>query len=272
MERLDVILVCKGMCETRSQAKSIIQNGKVAVNGQIITKCGQKFDNEIDIKIEKDAIKYVSRGGFKLEKALEVFNINVKDEIVLDIGSSTGGFCDCALKFGAKQVIAVDVGVNQLHKTLKENKNVLSFEGKDIREFSIPSGIKPKILVGDLSFISLSKILPHISTFESVESFCLLVKPQFECGLEMAKKYKGIINDLSVHKCVLQNVWNDFENNNLVVLDLTTSPIFGGDGNIEYLIYAKSAKAKKEKLTEKEKTQKISNVLDQANQKMSRRE
>lgn len=262
MQRLDMLLVEKGFCETRNQAQSLIKSGNVKVNDRVVKKCGEGIKDDSIIKVDVETLKYVSRGGFKLERAIKEFKLNLENKIVLDIGSSTGGFCDCALQNGAKQVIAVDVGSNQLHKKLRENENVLVFENTDIRDFNLPEGLMPEILVGDLSFISLKKIIPKFSEFNTIKEFILLIKPQFECGLEIAKKFKGVIKDTKVHQDILFDIWKTFESENLKVENLTYSSILGGDGNIEYLIYVKREKVKS--LEEKKIKEQIEKITELA--------
>jgi len=237
-ERLDKYLFKKGLVESREKASELIKTGSIEVNGKIIKKPSFKV-SETDNIILKKQFPYVSRAGLKLERALKVFNVSVKDKICLDVGASTGGFTDCLLKHGAKKVYAVDVGKNQLHSSLKNNPYVISYEKTDARNLTenhIPEKID--ILVSDVSFISILKIIPHITKFlkPSFEGV-ILIKPQFELSPKEVKN--GIVKDKKFHIQAVKNVIEGLKDFNISVYDLNYSYPFGTDGNIEFLSYVK---------------------------------
>lgn len=235
MERLDVLLVKKGMFPSRQKAIEAIKLGQVFVEETKKIKPSEKFEEEVNIKITGDNLKYVSRGGFKLEKMISEFNLNFKNAVVLDMGSSTGGFTDCALKNGAKKVFAVDVGSNQLVESLKQDKRVISLENTDIRNISEDVINECNIVVGDLSFISIVKILDAIKPYIKTQILALLIKPQFECGVELSKKYKGVIKDYNLSKKICFDVLNKIKDLGFNVHKVSDSPIKGGDGNNEFI-------------------------------------
>lgn len=243
-KRLDVYLVEKGYFDTREKAKREILVGNVFVNDQKVTKAGEqiKEENIKEIRI-KDKLPYVSRGGLKLKGAIDKFNINFNDLVVLDIGASTGGFTDCALKHGASLVYAVDVGTNQLAYELQQNNRVISYEKthiKDLREDQIKQ--KVDMVVIDVSFISLTKIFDEIkrlenSIFNDDYKVVALIKPQFELTKDHIGK-NGIVEkqeyrDMAIKK-IVDKVKFDYE-----IIGIETSPIHGTKGNIEYLMYLK---------------------------------
>ena len=236
MNRLDKFLVEKGLVETRTKAQELISSGAVEVDGKIQTKLSYSVCEDATIKIlNTEVLKYVSRGGFKLEKALNVFNIDLNNKVILDIGSSTGGFTDCAIQHGAKKVIAVDVGTDVMHKSLRENLKVELHENTNIKDLSHEKFLGVDLVVVDVSFVSLERIVEKVSC-ENVEvDMICLIKPQFECGKEIATKYGGVIKSKTVHKDVLNKVIKFFNKNNFYLLGLDFSPIKGGDGNIEYI-------------------------------------
>ena len=227
--RLDLYLVLKGYFKTRSRAQQEIKENHVLVNGKTQKS---SFDVEDDANIEIiNPIPYVSRGGLKLEKAIKVFNLDFSDKIVLDIGASTGGFTDCALKFGAKKVYAVDVGSNQLDPILRKNPKVISMENTNILDTNISDNID--YLVMDVSFVSIEHLIPSIKKYlnDSNKLVCL-IKPQFEAGT-MFKK--GVIKDKKIHFEILNKVKSYLESNDLYINQLDFSPIKGGSGNIEFI-------------------------------------
>lgn len=234
MDRLDNILVKRNLISSRTRAIYEIKNGNVYVNNEIVTKPSKKFDDNISIDI-KNKLEYVSKGALKLLKALDTFNINLENKIMLDIGSSTGGFCDVALKNNIKKIIAVDVGKNQFDISLRNNEKIELHEETDIRNFVIKERID--IVTIDVSFISVTKILDKLSEIKTLNEIVLLIKPQFECGKEIADKYKGVPLNKEVHKNVIKNIINSFKKINFNIQDMTYSPIKGGSGNIEYLAY-----------------------------------
>lgn len=235
--RLDVEMLSRGFSRSRSHAADLIKRGKVSVNGKIVTKSSQEISNADEIVItEKE--QFVSRAGEKLSFALESFKISPAGLSALDIGSSTGGFTDCLLQNNAAKVIAVDVGTDQLVSEIKSDPHVELHEGTDIRKFTISE--PADLVVIDVSFISLSHVLGK--AFECLKKGGVgvaLVKPQFEVGMEMAKKFKGVITDESAQKEVLKNVKRYAKEAGFKVLADITSPIEGEKGNKEFLLHLK---------------------------------
>ena len=234
-ERLDIYIQKLLNLDSRSKANNLIKGDKIEVNGNIITKSGYLVSENDDIKLIGEVLKYVSRGGLKLEHALDCFNIDLTGKVVLDIGSSTGGFTDCALKYGASKVISVDVGSNQLHSSLRSNPRIELYENTDIRDINKECLKEVNVIVSDVSFISLTKIIPFIYDLPKIECMIMLIKPQFECGKEVADKYKGVILDKDVHLSVIKGIISSFKEHGYYLNDITISPIKGGSGNIEYL-------------------------------------
>ncbi|MBQ8615660.1 MAG: TlyA family RNA methyltransferase [Clostridia bacterium] len=236
MNRLDKELVNRNLVETRTKAQELISRGAVIVNGKAQTKVSLNVADTDQITItDTEILKYVSRGGFKLEKAIEVFNVDVKDKIVMDIGSSTGGFTDCSLQHGAKKVIAVDVGTDVMHKSLRDDTRVELHENTNIKDVNHEKFESVDLIVVDVSFVSLERIVEKISAENIQVDMICLIKPQFECGKVIATKYGGVIKSKTVHKNVLNNVVKFFNKNNFYLQGLDFSPIKGGDGNIEYI-------------------------------------
>ncbi|MGL5963812.1 MAG: TlyA family RNA methyltransferase [Fusobacteriaceae bacterium] len=238
-ERLDILLVEKGFFETREKAKRAIMAGNVIVNEKKIDKSGTfiKLDVEPNIRIKGDTCPYVSRGGYKLEKAIKVFDIDSKDKNILDIGSSTGGFTDCALQNGAQFVYAVDVGTNQLDYKLRGNPKVKSMENKHIKDLTIEDLDNNKIdlMVMDVSFISITKVIPYlIKFFHEKTELMALIKPQFEVGRENIDK-GGIVRDKKNHLLAIKNIIECCKENGLNLKKIDFSPIKGGKGNVEYI-------------------------------------
>lgn len=236
MTRLDIELVNRQICQTRSKAQMEIKNSNILVNRKTITKPAFNVESTDVITLNHEVLEYVSRGGLKLEKALNDFNIDLTDKTMLDIGSSTGGFTDCALKHNIKEVVCVDVGSNQLDRRLRNNEKVHVFENTDIRKFDNPLLSNIDIVTIDVSFISVTKIVDKLNIINSKEIICL-IKPQFECGKNIADKYKGIVLDKEVHEKVIKNIVNSFKEINYNLKNITFSPVKGGNGNIEYLAY-----------------------------------
>jgi 23S rRNA (cytidine1920-2'-O)/16S rRNA (cytidine1409-2'-O)-methyltransferase len=238
-KRLDVLLVERRLADSREKAKAIIMTGNVFVNGQKEDKAGTTFDEEkASIEIKGHTMKYVSRGGYKLEKAIEVFGVDVRDKVCMDIGSSTGGFTDCMLQNGAVKVFAVDVGRGQLDWKLRQDARVISMEKTNIR-YVTPEDIGEAVAFAsvDVSFISLALVLPAARELltEGGRMVCL-IKPQFEAGREKVGK-KGVVREKSVHIEVIEKVIHIADSLRFKVLGLDYSPIKGPEGNIEYLIY-----------------------------------
>ncbi|AFS40759.1 MAG: TlyA family RNA methyltransferase [Leuconostoc gelidum] len=237
-ERVDILLVQQGLFDSREQAKRAVMAGEIlGENEERLDKAGQKIPVTTELHFKGEKLKYVSRGGLKLEKALNDFDITVKDKIVLDIGSSTGGFTDVALQNGAKLVYALDVGTNQLVWKLRSDDRVKVMENTNFR-YSKLNDFKfgqPNFATIDVSFISLGLILPPLANIINMGGHVVaLIKPQFEAGRENVGK-NGIIKDPTVHKQVLQKVTQLMIQDGFSIRALTYSPIKGGQGNIEFL-------------------------------------
>ena len=240
--RLDVLLVEKGFLESRQKAQTTIMSGLVYVNQQKIDKPGTSVAEDAVIEVRGNALKYVSRGGLKLEKAMQIWPVHLKDTICMDVGASTGGFTDCMLQNGASKVYAVDVGYGQLAWSLRSDERVVCLERTNARYLNheiIPD--TPDFSSVDVSFISLKLILPAISSVlrDGGEVVCL-IKPQFEAGKEKVGK-KGVVRDPAVHLEVLENFLGHARESGFTVVDITFSPIRGPEGNIEYLGYLRKA-------------------------------
>ncbi len=242
-ERLDKYLTDLGYFETKSKASSAILAGHVKINDEYITKSGFQINPAKEYDIVVKTMPYVSRGGFKLKKALDAFNFSPKDRICFDAGASTGGFTDCLLQNGAKFVYAVDVGYGQLDWKIRSDERVKTIERTNLKICQIDeiySTDEPiaDLLVSDLSFISLTKVLPNLKTLlkpEFHEMICL-IKPQFEAGKEKVEK-GGVVRDKKVHEEVIQNVIECAKDLNYKINGLTYSSIKGPSGNIEYLVW-----------------------------------
>lgn len=240
-ERVDVLLVDQEFFTSREQAKRAIMAGQVYVNEEQIMKPGEKVPVTSQFVLKGQRLKYVSRGGLKLEKAIEFFGLDVKDKILLDIGSSTGGFTDCALQNGARHAYALDVGYNQLDWKIRSDERVTVMERTNFR-YSKPEDFHqglPQVATIDVSFISLNLILPALASILVDEGEVIaLVKPQFEAGKERVGK-KGIVRDPKVHEDVLVQTKGYAQAAGFKLLGATFSPITGGEGNIEFLFHLK---------------------------------
>ncbi len=238
--RLDVLLTQQGMAESRQKAQAIIMSGVVFVNGQRADKPGMAIANDASIEVRGHVMPYVSRGGWKLEKAMKTFPITLEGKVCADIGASTGGFTDCMLQNGAKKVYAVDVGYGQLDWRLRNDPRVVCMERTNARYLTheqIPDELEFASI--DVSFISLSLIFPALYQLLSQHGeIACLIKPQFEAGREKVGK-KGVVRDKAVHLEVLEHFLEHARANNFTVLGITYSPIRGPEGNIEYLGYLK---------------------------------
>lgn len=220
---------------SREKARYYIKNGDVSVNGTVIEKPSYDVSEKDGVEI-RDSIGFVGKGGLKLKKAIESFRLNFFDKTVLDVGASTGGFTDCALQNGAKKVYAVDVGHGQLDPKLASNDRVVNFEGRNILDISPENIDKTDIVVSDVSFVSIKKILFHISNFiDEYGQIICLVKPQFEVGKKRLKN--GVVSDEKTHVEVVSDILDYAESLGLTVSELDFSPIKGGEGNIEFLLY-----------------------------------
>ncbi|MFZ5647798.1 MAG: TlyA family RNA methyltransferase [Bacillota bacterium] len=236
-QRLDVFLHERGYFDSRERAKAAIMAGQVLVNGKRAEKPGISVEPDISVEVA-GGLRYVSRGGLKLEKALASFNIDLTGKVVLDVGASTGGFTDCALQNGALRVYAVDVGYGQLAWKLRSDPRVVVIERTNIRNLQPESlDSRPDFITIDVSFISLAKVLPHIARLADGKARGIaLVKPQFEAGRDKVGK-KGVVRDPQTHKEVLKNISDVVRGSGWSTLGIDFSPIRGPEGNIEYLIY-----------------------------------
>lgn len=238
--RLDVAMTERGLAESRQKAQAIIMAGQVFVNGQKVDKAGAPVAPDAAIEIHGKTLKYVSRGGLKLEKALALYGFSLKDSVAVDIGASTGGFTDCMLKNGARKVFAIDVGYGQLDWKLRNDPRVVNMEKVNVRYLDPETIETPVDFISiDVSFISLKLVFPVAADLLGEDgSLVCLVKPQFEAGREQVGK-KGIVRDPNVHCQVIENVITYGRENGLYSHGLTWSPVTGAKGNIEYLLYMK---------------------------------
>ena len=237
-ERLDILLVSRGLCETRSKAQAVIMSGEVYVEGQKADKAGAEYPVEAQIEVRGNTCPYVSRGGWKLEKALRDFGVDPTGFVCSDSGASTGGFTDCLLQQGAAKVFAIDVGYGQLAWKIRSDPRVVVMERTNIRYVTPEDlGERLDLSVVDVSFISLSLVLPVIKSLlkETGQVLCL-IKPQFEAGKEKVGK-KGVVRDPAVHEEVLQNFISLAKSLDFTIRDLTFSPVKGPEGNIEFLAH-----------------------------------
>lgn len=253
-ERLDILLVKRNLAPSREKAKAMIMEGNVFVNNQREDKAGSSFDENVPIEIHGTTLKYVSRGGLKLEKAMNEFDLNLDDDICMDIGASTGGFTDCMLQNGAKYVYAIDVGTNQLAWSLRQDERVCSMEKTNIR-YVTPDDIGELVdfVSIDVAFISLTKVLEPVKALmkENAQIVCL-IKPQFEAGREQVGK-KGVVREPRVHEEVIQMVMNYALSLGFHILGIDHSPIRGPEGNIEYLLYMENDNREPVTIDEKQK-------------------
>ena len=251
-ERLDVLLVKRNLAESREKAKAIIMSGNVFVNGNREDKAGTTFDEEkAQIEIKGHTLPYVSRGGLKLEKAIEVFGVDVKDKVCMDIGASTGGFTDCMLQNGADHVYSIDVGRGQLAWKLRNDPRVVCMEKTNIR-YVQPEDLGEPIDFSsiDVSFISLTKVLLPIRNYlKENGEIVALIKPQFEAGREKVGK-KGVVREKSTHIEVIEKVTDYAVSIGFEVAALEFSPIKGPEGNIEYLVHLKKRPEEEARIVE----------------------
>lgn len=240
--RVDVLLANK-YSYSRQYIKDLISEGLVKIDGNIVKKQSQKVLEDSIFEIDEPTISYVSRGGFKLLKAINFFNIDVLDKVCIDIGASTGGFTDCLLQNGAKKVYALDVGTMQLSDKLLNDPRIISIENTNVKDLTCDI-IKEKadIITIDVSFISLTKVLTYILDFLKEDGFLVcLIKPQFEAGHENINR-NGVVKGPKVHNKVLNTVLNYANEIGFNIIDLTVSPVKGHSGNTEYLLYANKIK------------------------------
>ena len=222
---------------SRTKAQELVKQCLVFYDGKLVNKVSFEVDNENKLFI-KDSKQYVSRGAYKLLGAIKDFNLNFKEKVVLDIGASTGGFTEVALENGAKKVYAVDIGANELSPILQNDDRVVNMHSTDFRNLTIDKCKDVQMIVGDISFVSLRHIFPKIvELFSNKIEVCILFKPQFECGLEQAKKYKGVVLDKKLHVKLLTDFVIYLESLGFKISGLNYSKIKGKQGNIEYLLY-----------------------------------
>lgn len=265
-ERLDVILVDQGFASSREKAKAIIMSGNVYVNGQKEDKAGTSFDtSKIQIEVRGSTQKYVSRGGLKLEKAMQTWEFQLEDKICMDVGASTGGFTDCMLQSGAKKVYSIDVGKGQLDWKLRNDERVVCMEQTNFRYVTKEDVQEPIDFVSvDVSFISLTKILiPARNLLKVGGLMTCLIKPQFEAGREKVGK-NGVVREKSTHLEVIGKVIDFASLTGFTIMGLDYSPIKGPEGNIEYLLYLKKESEPEEsilELTEREAEDQLTETL-----------
>ena len=266
---MDLILVKNGYAPSREKAKAIIMAGIVYVNGQKEDKAGATFEEEnLQIEVKGHTLRYVSRGGLKIEKALKVFPIDLNGKTCMDIGSSTGGFTDCMLQNGAAKVYSIDVGYGQLDWKLRNDERVICMEKTNFR-YLTPEDINDTVAFAscDVSFISLSKILtPAFNILEPDGQMVCLIKPQFEAGREKVGK-RGVVKDPKVHEEVINNVFGYAKEAGFSILDLNGSPIRGPEGNIEYLIYLSKNPSSDKSI---ELSDKISEIVEKTHEEFLR--
>lgn len=237
-ERLDILLVNCGLFESREKAKAAIMAGQIYMDTTRVDKAGTKIPVDANLIVKGNTLPYVSRGGLKLEKAIQIYPIDLRDAVMVDIGASTGGFTDCALQNGAAKVFAIDVGYNQLAWKLRQDERVINMEKQNIRTVTPEQlGELVDFISIDVAFISLDKVLPVATTLlKDSGSLVALIKPQFEAGKENVGK-GGIVRDRVIHEEVLQRILTVAYDCNLYLHGLTFSPIKGMEGNIEFLGY-----------------------------------
>ena len=266
-ERLDVLLVEKGLANSRELAKAYIMAGNVYVDGQKEDKAGTKVAVNADIEVKGGQMKYVSRGGYKLEKAINEFGVQLEGKICLDIGASTGGFTDCMLQNGASKVYAIDVGYGQFAWKLRQDERVVCLEKTNVRYVTheqVPD--EGDFASIDVSFISLTKVLPAVlGVLGPNGQLVCLIKPQFEAGREKVGK-KGVVRDINVHREVIEMIVNYVRAQNLGILALDFSPIKGPEGNIEYLIYLDKSQTG---MNEEEVTARLEEVVAESHKILS---
>ena len=244
-ERLDILLVEKGIITSRERAKACIMEGKVYVDGQKVDKAGEKVSESANIEYRGATLKYVSRGGLKLEKAMKTYDISLENKVCMDIGASTGGFTDCMLQNKASKVFSVDVGYGQFAWKLRTDERVVCMERTNIRYVTLENIGEPLDFASiDVSFISLKKIMPAtLNLLKDNGEVVALIKPQFEAGREKVGK-KGVVREKETHKEVVYGIIDFLLEQNLNVLGVGYSPIKGPEGNREYLVYFSKDKNK----------------------------
>lgn len=235
--RLDSELVARGLLPTRSKAHEAVLAGNVLVDGAVCKKPARKVDETNELQLTGRVCPYVSRGGLKLERALEAFSIDLADRTLLDIGSSTGGFTDCALQHGAARIIAVDVGTDQMVEPLRHDPRVSLFEQTDFRAMPAEQLAGATVAGIDVSFISVRLLVDAIAAAPDLREVVCLIKPQFECGRREAKAHKGVVSSDAVRQQAVADVTAAFEAAGFSRAGLVESPVTGGDGNVEFLAH-----------------------------------
>lgn len=238
-QRLDLLLVERGLVESREQARRLIMAGEVLIDEEVRDKPGQTVATDVQLRI-RNTLPYVSRGGLKLAAALDEFQIKVQDKIAVDVGASTGGFTDCLLQRGSSRVYAIDVGYGQLAWKLRSDPRVIVMERTNIRHLTaLPDGAQANLAVIDASFISLTLVLPPtLQLLTQDAEIIALIKPQFEAGKEQVGK-GGVVRDGNVHRHVLEAVFQFAEQLGLAVNGIQPSPLLGPAGNVEFLIWCR---------------------------------
>lgn len=266
-ERLDALLVDRGLAPSREKAKAIIMSGNVFVDGEREDKPGTKLNIEKEIIVKSNPNPYVSRGGLKLDKAMKEFDLTLEGKTSMDVGASTGGFTDCMLQKGAIKVYAIDVGYGQFAWKLRQDERVVCMEKTNIR-YVTPDKIDDLVdfVSIDVSFISLRKVLEPVSKLMNVDAeIVCLIKPQFEAGREKVGK-KGVVRDRVIHEEVIQRIMHYVQSISFYIKGLSFSPIKGPEGNIEYLLYM--TKVEQELLAEDTINVMIKTVVDKAHEKL----
>lgn len=235
--RIDVALVNLGLFESRTRAANAVRDGAVFYGDVAVTKPSFDVENIDLISVRGDVMPFVSRGGLKLTHALDTFHIDMTGRNMVDIGSSTGGFCDVALRRGVRHIVAVDTGTDQMHASLRGNPRIDLHEQTDFRRIDDSLVENVDIATIDVSFISVTKILDKLATLPRLREVVCLIKPQFECGPEISTRYRGVIRDSSVRAAAIESVTSAFEKHGFMCRGVTESPIAGGSGNIEYLAH-----------------------------------
>ena len=264
-ERIDNLLVKKDFFTTRQKAKYAIDNKNIYVDGIAIEKSSKLVDESANIEIKGEVMPYVGRGGLKLEKALQCFEISIQNKICIDVGASTGGFTDCMLQNGAEKVYAIDVGHSQLDSKLISNPKVVNLENTNIKEVNTDNFKKADFISIDVSFISLTQVLDK--TYELLKEngeIVVLIKPQFEAGASNINK-NGIVKDTKIHAKVIEKVVLYSNSLGFEILGITYSPIKGNEGNIEYLCYMKKKNSKIDLFKTREE---IKRIIEESHKKL----
>lgn len=235
--RIDVALVGLGLFESRNRAANAVRDGAVFYGDTQITKLSFDVINPDLISVRGDVMPYVSRGGLKLEHALDNFHVDMTGRNMIDIGSSTGGFCDVALRRGVAHIVAVDTGTDQMHKSLRDNPKIDLHEQTDFRFIDDGLVANADIATIDISFISVTKILDKLATLPRLREVICLIKPQFECGPEISARFRGVIRDGAVRASTVENVTSAFGAHGFECRGIIQSPIEGGSGNVEFLAH-----------------------------------